>query len=97
MTSGRPWPAGSRVTIGDGSGGHSPLAISKPFGAEMILAVAAPFPLTSAELPEIMTEREFLTLFRKTFLGHGARGVSQARANQAAAAYAVLTTRAGPP
>ena len=97
MTAGRPWPAGSRVTIGDGSGGRSPLAISKPFGDEMILAIAAPTPLASANLPEIMTEREFLTLFRRTLSGHGARGVTQARANQATAAYAVLTTRAGPP
>ena len=95
MANGRPWPAGSRVTIGDGSGGGPALAIGEPFGDEMILAVAAPFPLTSTELPATMTEREFLSLFRRTLLGHGTRGVTLLRADQAAAAYTVLTTRAG--
>lgn len=97
MDAGRPWPAGSRVSIGDGSGGAPALAIGEPFGDEMILAVAAPFPLTESELPTTMTEREFLSLFRKTLLGHGTRGLSEERAGRAAAAYAVLTTRAGRP
>ncbi|MEI6558363.1 MAG: C1 family peptidase [Rhodospirillaceae bacterium] len=97
MTEGRPWPPGSRVVIGDGNEGRTGLAIGEPFGEEMILAVAAPFPLTSTELPATMTEREFLSLFRRTLLGHGTRGVTVVRADQAAAAYALLTTRAGPP
>ena len=94
MSGGRPWPAGSRVTIGDGSGGTPALAIGEPYGDEMILAVAAPFPLTGSALPTSMTEREFLSLFRRTLLGHGTRDVSLKRADQAAAAYTVLTTRA---
>ncbi len=97
MTTGRPWPPGSRVTIGDGSRGTPSLVIGEPYGDEMILAVAAPFPLTSSELPEMTTEREFLTLFRRTLLGHGTRDVTAEKAGQAAAAYAVLTTRAGRP
>ena len=97
MTAGRPWPAGSRVTIGDGSGGMPSLAIGEPFGDEMILAVASPFALTAAELPTTMTEREFLSLFRRTMLGHGSRGLSEESAAQAGAAYAVLTTRAARP
>ncbi len=96
MTSGRPWPANSRVVVGDGSGGAPSLAIGEPYGDEMILAVAAPSPLTSTSLQVIMTEREFLSLFRRTLQGHGTRDISPVRADQAAAAYAVLTTKAGP-
>ncbi|MEI8394974.1 MAG: C1 family peptidase [Rhodospirillaceae bacterium] len=90
---GRPLPAGTKLTIGDGSDGQSKLLIGPPFGDEMILAVAAPFALTATALPETMMEREFLSLFRKALLGRGTRGVTRASSNFAAAAYTLLTTK----
>ena len=93
-TNGRPWPAGSRVVIGDGSDNGPAMVIGQPFGTEMILAVAAPFALTTTELPTSTTEREFLSLFRKALLGRGTRGVKLAPADRAAASYALVTTRA---
>ncbi|MBF0562283.1 MAG: C1 family peptidase [Alphaproteobacteria bacterium] len=94
---GRPWPPRSRVTIGDGRGGQPAFAIGPPFGDEMILVLAVPQPLFASELPASMTEREFLSLFRKALLGHGTRGVQPVSRDQAAAAYSVLTTQGGSP
>ena len=88
MTGGKPQPPGTRVVIGDGSGGGPALIIGEPFGEEMILAVASPKPLAKTDLPDSMTEREFLSLFRTLLIGHGnapARTV---------AAYTLLTTKA---
>ncbi len=93
LSGGRPLPPRTRLTLGDGSDGQAKLAISPPFGDEMVLAVAAPHPLTSTELPANMTEREFLSAFRMALLGHGTRGVTTGENPLAAAAYALLTTK----
>jgi len=93
MAGGRPLAPETHLTLGDGSDGQAKLAISPPFGEEMILAVAAPYPLTSTEPPATMTEREFLSTFRLALLGHGARGLEMGRSVQASAAYALLSTR----
>jgi len=94
-TQGRPLRPDTRLAIGDGNAGTPRLAIGAPYGEEMILAVAAPMPLTSEEPAVTMTEREFLSLFRAAMLGHGSRGVIRIpdHSATAAAAYTVLTTK----
>ena len=91
---GHPLQPGLHLTIGDGNAGQARLMVAPPFGDEMILAIAAPTALTATELPETMTEREFLSLFRTALLGRGARAVTRATHDtMAAAAYTLLTTR----
>ncbi len=95
MAQNRPWPPRSHVTVGDGNGGSPSLAIGAPFGDEMILAVASPYPLTNADLPVVASDREFLSLFRRSLLGYGTRDFSLLRSTPAAAAYTLLTTKPG--
>lgn len=89
---GRSLPAGSSVILGDGREGRPAFTIGAPYGDEMILAIASPQPLFTSEPDQSMTEREFLTLFRRALLGHGARALGGS--DMAAASYIRLVTRA---
>ncbi len=56
---------GSHVLLGDCQKGCPKFRVSKPFGNEMLIAVASRSPLFSQPRPVIETEREFLTALRR--------------------------------
>ncbi|MGO9008230.1 MAG: C1 family peptidase [Beijerinckiaceae bacterium] len=53
--------AGSRQTFGD-------FTVEAPFGNEMVVAIASASPLFDSELPQIQSEREFLSALRKALI-----------------------------
>lgn len=74
-------PPNTRVTFGGGAAGQPVYRIAAPFGDEIVVVVASASPLFADEPPEISTDRDYLTSFRKSFLvqpagGGGPRTVS---------------------
>ncbi len=63
-----PLRSSNKVVFGDGGGGGPSFTASKPFGNEMILAVASASPLFEHPLPKAQTEREFLSSLRRAIL-----------------------------
>lgn len=67
----KPFSPNTKLIFGDGKQGRAQFRVRKPFGDEMIIAIASPTPLFSEELPHNQIEREYLSqiaqfLFKKT-------------------------------
>jgi len=82
----KPLAPNSHLRLGDGADGGAKFSISPPYGAEMLVAIAAASPLFDADLPYSQTERDYLTSFRQAFLvkpqdGGQARLISAAMLN----------------
>jgi hypothetical protein len=60
--------ANTHIRLGDGAEGGAKFTITPPYGAEMLVAIAAASPLFDTELPTSQTERDYLTRFRQAFL-----------------------------
>jgi hypothetical protein len=88
----KPLPPNTHLKLGGGENGGAKFNISAPFGEEMIIAVAAASPLFEDALPDTLTEREYLTRFRKAFLADGQSQNSRI----ITAAVTTLTTHAKP-
>lgn len=56
------------LIFGSGEGGSARFLASRPFGAEMVLALSAESPLFDKGLPKVQTEREFLSALRRALL-----------------------------
>jgi hypothetical protein len=56
------------LTFGDGANGGAKFTISRPFGREMIIAIASRSPLFDHPLPARQTEREYLTELRRALV-----------------------------
>ena len=80
----------TRLRLGDGVDGGAKFTITPPYGAEMLVAVAAASPLFDGELPSTQTERDYLTKFRQAFLTKPQPG---AQSRQVSAAMLNLQTR----
>lgn len=63
----RPYQASENLVLGRGAG-QADMRIAGPFGREMLIAVASGSPLFDRQLPDQMTEREFLTMLRRALL-----------------------------
>ena len=57
-----------KIVFGDGSRGSPRYRVTKPYGRETVVAVAAESPLFEGALPRRMTEREYLSVLRKAIL-----------------------------
>jgi hypothetical protein len=84
----QPTPPGSTVAFGDGPTG---LTIGRPFGREMIIALASPSPLFEQGLPARQTEREFLSTLRRALIYKPSPGMPD---REVMAAVATLEARA---
>jgi Papain family cysteine protease/Domain of unknown function (DUF4384) len=84
----QPTPPGSTVAFGDGPTG---LTIGRPFGREMIIALASRSPLFEQGLPARQTEREFLSTLRRALIYKPSPGMP---VREVMAAVATLETRA---
>jgi len=80
---------GAKIRIGGGSGGQPDLRVGAPFGAEMVVAVAAASPLFEAARPDQEYERDFLTAYRTAYIAKSAGGLS---GRQVVAAVVTLKT-----
>ncbi len=58
----------THFVFGNGEKGKGKFTISKPFGNEIIVAIASASPLFNEELPKSQIEREYLTQVRQAFL-----------------------------
>jgi len=67
----KPLPPNTRLVFGDGQAGRARFTASPPFGPEAVVAIAAPQPLFSAELPPTQIERDYLNQFRQALSGRG--------------------------
>jgi hypothetical protein len=56
------------LSFGGGQGGKPKFTIGPPFGREMIIAIASRSPLFDHELPDQITEREYLSELRKALV-----------------------------
>jgi len=85
-----PQPPARTIVLGDGSGGGPLFTIDRPYGDEMILAIAAQSPLLDEGRPSPEIERDFLTAFRQALLVRPAAGAGR---RKVAAAWIALTTK----
>jgi hypothetical protein len=88
-----PLSPNTRLIFGDGKKGRALFKVAKPFGNEMIVAIATPTPLFTQKLPQTQLEREYLTQFQQVFLGLSETRVA---AQDISAAVATLLTQAKP-
>lgn len=79
----------ARMKFGDGLEGRPKFTISKPFGKEMIVAIASRSPLFLEDRPLMETEREFLTALRKAII---ARPDATSSARHITASFVTLET-----
>jgi Domain of unknown function (DUF4384) len=84
----RPTPPGSTIAFGDGPKGFT---IGRPFGREMIIALASRTPLFEQGLLARQTEREFLSTLRRALIYKPSPAMPEP---EVAAAVAILETRA---
>ena len=79
------YPPRSQLFIGNEPNSKRRFRVSKPFGREMLIALASRSPVFPEALPRQETEREFLTALRRALLGmESGREIS--------AAYDAITT-----
>jgi Papain family cysteine protease/Domain of unknown function (DUF4384) len=83
-----PTPPGSNIAFGDGPNGFT---IGRPFGREMIVALASRRPLFEQGLLARQTEREFLSTLRRELIYKPSPGMPD---REVTAAVAILETRA---
>lgn len=69
----KPLNPNTKLVFGDGKNGRPQFRIRKPFGNEMIIAVASPSPLFAEELPKIQIEREYLSQIEQFFLNQSGK------------------------
>lgn len=85
-----PQPQARTIVLGDGSAAGPKFTIEKPFGSEMILAIASASPLFDQGRPSPEVERDFLTAFRKALL---VRPTADAEKRKVTGAWIALTTK----
>lgn len=61
-------PPNTKLTFGGGANGQPTYRIGAPFGDEIIVVITSASPLFQDEPAETVTEREYLTSFRRAFL-----------------------------
>ena len=61
-------PPNTKLTFGGGTNGQPIYRIGAPFGDEIIVVITSASPLFQDEPAETVTEREYLTSFRRAFL-----------------------------
>ena len=61
-------PPNAKITFGGGVKGQPVYRIGKPFGDEIVVVITSASPLFLDEPAETVTEREYLTSFRRAFL-----------------------------
>ena len=64
----KPRPAHSQIKFGEMDAGEIGLKVKPPVGSEMLLVVASEKPLFDAALPEVQTDRQFLSSLREAVL-----------------------------
>ncbi|KMW46918.1 C1 family peptidase [Ralstonia insidiosa] len=69
----KPTTPKTKLVFGGGKNGQPIYRVSKPFGDEMVIVIAASKPLFPGALPERDNDREFLTKFRTAFLAGGVK------------------------
>ena len=79
-----------RLVFGDGIDGRQRFVVRKPFGAEMIIALASRAPLFPEPRPQSESERDFLTALRRALLWKP--DVSAPDRVVSAASIAIVTT-----
>ncbi|MGP0060601.1 MAG: C1 family peptidase [Beijerinckiaceae bacterium] len=84
-------PAGRRLVFGDGIDGRAAFPVKEPFGNEMVVAIASASPLFDSQLPQILSEREFLSALRKALIY---KPVANMADREVGAAIQVLKTEA---
>jgi C1A family cysteine protease len=62
-----PIAANTTLVLGDGRHGNAQFKIRKPFGSEMIVAIASATPLFNEQLPKTQTKRRYLSQFQDVF------------------------------
>jgi len=91
----QPTLPGRTLVFGDGQEGRSKFTIRRPFGREMIIAIASRSPLfDEAEAPVWQTEREYLTALRRALIYKPSADMPD---REVAAAVKMLQTREGQP
>src|SRR5581483_748594 len=85
-----PMPPSRTIVLGDGSAGGPKFTIDKPYGDEMIVAVASLSPLFDEGRPSPEIERDFLTAFRKALL---VRPTADAAKRKVSGAWIALTSK----
>jgi hypothetical protein len=64
----KPLPPNTRVTLGGGANGQPVYRIGRPFGDEIVVVITSASPLFTDALGDNITEREYLTAFRRAFM-----------------------------
>jgi Papain family cysteine protease/Domain of unknown function (DUF4384) len=82
------------MIFGDGRDGRAKFTIGRPFGREMIIAIAASSPLFEQELPPQQTERDYLTMLRRALIYKPAGNLAD---REVSAAIMTLETQARQP
>jgi len=91
----QPTLPGRTLVFGDGQEGRAKFTIRRPFGQEMIIAIASRSPLfDEAEAPVWQTEREYLTALRRALIYKPSADMPD---REVAAAVKMLQTREGQP
>ena len=72
----KPRPAHSQLKFGEMDAGEIGLKVKPPVGSEMLLVVASERPLYDAALPEVQTDRQFLSGLREAVLNGDAGRVT---------------------
>lgn len=91
----QPTLPGRTLVFGDGQGGRTKFTIRRPFGREMIVAIASRSPLfDEADAPAWQTEREYLTALRRALIYKPSADMPD---REVAAAIKMLQTQARQP
>lgn len=89
----KPLSPNTTLTFGDGKNGRPQFRVRKPFGDEMIIAIASSSPLFAEELPQNQIEREYLSQIEQFLLNQSIRKVLP---QDISVAVATLATQAKP-
>lgn len=89
----KPLNPNTKLIFGDGKNGRPQFRVRKPFGDEMIVAIASPSPLFAEELPKNQIEREYLSQIEQFLLVQSVRKASQQDISVAIATLATQATK----
>jgi hypothetical protein len=89
----KPLKPNTKLIFGDGKNGRPQFRVRKPFGDEMIIAIATPTPLFAQELPKNQIEREYLSQIEQFLLIQAGRKASY---HDISVAVATLATQQKP-
>lgn len=89
----KPLSPNTKLVFGDGKNGRPQFKVRKPFGDEMIVAIASPSPLFAEELPKNQIEREYLSQIEQFLLPQASK---KATDQDISVAVATLATQQKP-